>query len=86
MALIIEKNSRRNRIQFSINDEMYKKYQANQDRAKALRAILDFTKDFEKWLDGQLDQASAKLSEIEQKRAQAAINKAAVSFADLAED
>lgn len=86
MALIIEKNSRRNRIQFSVNDEMYRKYLTNQERAKMLRVILDFTRDFEKWLDSQLDQAASKLTEIELKRSQAAINKETVSFADLAED
>ena len=86
MALVIEKNSRRNRIQFSVSDEMYKKYLASQERAKALRAILDFNRDFEKWLDGQLDQTASKLSEIEQKRVQAAFDKETVSFADLAED
>jgi hypothetical protein len=86
MALVMEKSSRRNRIQFSVSDEMYRKYLASQERAKALRAILDFNRDFEKWLDGQLDQTASKLSEIEQKRVQAAINKETVSFADLAED
>lgn len=86
MALIIEKSSRRNRIQFSVGDEMYKKYLANQDRAKSLRVILDFTRDFEKWLENQLEQTTSKLTEIELKRAQAAIDKETASFADMVED
>lgn len=86
MATIVEKSSRRNRIQFSVGDELYLKYEANQDRAKRLRAILDYSKDFEKWLATQVEHASSELSKLEQKRAQAAIDKSAASFSDLTEE
>jgi hypothetical protein len=86
MAQIIEKSSSRNRIQFSVSDEMFIKYHATLDRAKELRALVEFTKDFKKWFDGQLEQAATKLTKIEQKRVQAAIDKKAASFADVVED
>lgn len=65
MATIIQKNSRRHRIQLSMSSQLYNNYEANLQRAKKLQVSLDFTKDFERWFASQMEQVNKELQMLE---------------------
>ena len=66
MANIIERNKRRNRIQFTVGRGLYAQYEENQQRAKKLQVILDFSRDFERWLATQMEQVARDLRQLEE--------------------
>lgn len=61
MATILEKNSRRYRMQFSMRRELYEQYQTLLSRANEVGVVIDFSSDFETWFAGQLDQVRHEL-------------------------
>jgi hypothetical protein len=65
MASITEKNSRRYRVQFTMSRSLYQVYEANMERAANLHVVIDFSKDFEKWFSGQMEQVSKELQQLE---------------------
>jgi len=64
MAVITEKNGRRNRVQFSMSTYLYESYQQNVETAKQLEVVLDFNRDFEKWFTAQNEQVARELERI----------------------
>lgn len=82
MATIIEKNVRRNRVQFTMSNALRKQYELCQERAKRLLVMLDFSKDFERWFAGQLEQADSQLKLREENNKQATAVKSS-SFSAL---
>jgi len=61
MATITPKQIHRNRIQFSMNQQLFDAHQANVKMAKELNTIIDFTRDFERWFGQQVEQVSKAL-------------------------
>lgn len=61
MAIITEKQTRRNRVQFSMPKKLYETHQRNLELAKDLGAIIDFNRDFERWFGSQVEQVSKDL-------------------------
>lgn len=69
MAIIIEKNERRCRVQFSMPRQLYEAHQRNLDLAKELGAAIDFNRDFERWFHPQVEQVAKELERLKQERA-----------------
>jgi len=67
MATITEKQTRRNRVQFTMPRQLYEAHQQNLELAKVLGAIVDFNKDFERWFSSQVDQVSKELDRMKQE-------------------
>lgn len=65
MATILEKNTRRYRMQFSMRRELYEQYQTLLSRASEIGVVIDFTSDFDTWFAGQLDQVRQQLQTLE---------------------
>lgn len=61
MASITKKNSRRYRIQFSMNRELYETYEAIQTRSKELGLVIEFNEDFTGWFRCQLREVMEEL-------------------------
>jgi len=65
MASITEKNTRRYRVQFTMSRSLFQLYEANMARAANLHLIIDFSRDFEKWFSGQMEQVTRELQQLE---------------------
>lgn len=68
MAIISEKHTRRNRVQFTMTRQMYEAHQRNLDLARELGAIVDFNRDFERWFGGQVEQVAKELQRLKEER------------------
>ena len=64
MAIILEKQTRRNRVQFTMPRQLFEVHQRNLELAKKLGAIIDFNKDFERWFGAQIEQVSKELGRL----------------------
>lgn len=64
MATIIQKNKRRNRVQFSMSEQLFESHQQNLEVAKDLGATIDYSRDFERWFAGQLEQVTKELERL----------------------
>lgn len=64
MATIVVKNPRRFRMQFSMSRALYNEYQQCLRLADELKVNIDFSRDFERWLSGQLEQANRELKKM----------------------
>jgi len=64
MALIKTKNDRRYRIQFSMDRQLFFRYQATRTKAKALGLSIKFKKDFQKWFSDQLLEIDRVMEEM----------------------
>ena len=62
MAIIVRKNARRNRVQFTMSDALYGNYQECLKLAEQQKACIDFSKDFDRWFTQQLDQVKKELT------------------------
>jgi hypothetical protein len=67
MATIIEKQTRRNRVQFSMPRQLYDAHQQNLELAKSLGAIIDFNRDFERWFSAQVDHVAKELLRLKEE-------------------
>jgi len=67
MATITPKQIHRNRIQFSMNQQLFDAHQANVKMAKELNTIIDFTRDFERWFGQQVEQVSKALLQMKEE-------------------
>ena len=67
MATISEKQTRRNRVQFTMPRHLYEAHQRNLDQAKELGAIIDFNRDFERWFIAQVDQVAKELTRMKEE-------------------
>lgn len=65
MATILEKNTRRYRMQFSMRRELYEQYQTLLSRASEIGVVIDLSSDFDSWFAGQLDQVRQELQALE---------------------
>lgn len=64
MATILEKNTRRFRVQFSMSRALYGDYQQCLHLAEELKVTIDFSRDFERWFSVQLEQANRELRRL----------------------
>lgn len=64
MATIVEKNTRRFRVQFSMSRSLFDNYQQCLLLAEELKVTIDFSRDFEKWFSVQLEQANRELRSL----------------------
>jgi|GEM_PF-1310747 len=71
MATIEEKNPRRFRVQFTMTRALHESYESSQERASRLNVVIDFSRDFQKWFAGQLEQVSRELQQLEEEQAKA---------------
>lgn len=65
MATIVEKNTRRYRVQFTMSRPLHQSYEGALERARKLGLVIDFSRDFEKWFANQLEQVSRELQQLE---------------------
>jgi len=68
MATIVERSNKRNRVQFTVTCLLHNEYQRCLELAEKLTVSIDFSRDFERWFGGQLDQVSRELVRIEAGR------------------
>ena len=68
MAKINIKQTRRFRVQISINKGLWEKYNNNLKLAKQLGAEIDFSRDFEPWFAKQNEQANHDLLQLIQEQ------------------
>ena len=68
MAKVTMKQKRRYRVQISISNVLWEKYNRNLVLAKQLGAEIDFSKDFDPWFAKQNDQVSLDLQELQKGR------------------
>jgi len=64
MALIKTKNDRRCRIQFTMDRQLFLRYQATRTKAKALGLSIKFKKDFQGWFSEQLLEIDRVMEEM----------------------
>lgn len=83
MAKILTKNTRRCRIQFSLPPELFDENKRINALADELAVVIDYSRDFERWLRVQLEQVNAELIRIRQERADMAIKKIPTATATI---
>ena len=59
--------SKRPRVQFSMNRELFTTYEQLQALAEERRITIDFRRDFEEWFDNQLNQIMKQFAELDRK-------------------
>jgi len=64
MAQINIKHKMRRRVQITISEVVWQKYDANLKYAQSLGVEIDYTVDFETWLKRQNDEVQKKLAEM----------------------
>ena len=64
MAQLNTKNKRRYRVQISISQATWVKYDANMKVAQSLNVEIDFSQDFELWFKRQNEDVQRKLAEM----------------------
>lgn len=64
MARVSIKNKRRFRVQISISQTLWERYNDNLKLAQELGAEIDFARDFEYWFNRQNEQVSHELKEL----------------------
>ena len=67
MAIITEKQTRRNRVQFTMPRQLFEAHQRNLELAKELGAIIDFNRDFERWVFSQIEQVAKELGRLKEE-------------------
>lgn len=70
MASITKKDSRRYRIQFSMDRKLFENYETIQARAKELGLVIDYNEEFSWWFGHQLRDLTEKLKEHEARLSQ----------------
>lgn len=64
MPKIIQKATRRNRVQFTVSQPLYNNYLGCMQLAEQLKVTIDFSRDFDRWFSSQLEQAKKDLEEM----------------------
>ena len=64
MANIEKKTGRRYRVQFTVTQTLHLTYQNCLRQADNLGLSIDFTKDFQRWFSGQVEQVAKDLDKL----------------------